>query len=103
MNTKSEDCIKLLDIGEKVYRVGKNGIEIITIIKTDQYPHYVYKDNEGRSYFNRALGTTLFKTEEEAEEEIRRRKCIREKRQLLREYERELNIKMNIVNHTIVK
>lgn len=103
MQNNPEDLIQLLNVGEKVYRVGKNGIEPITIVKADTYPHWVYRDNEGRSYFNRAVGTSLFKTEGEAEEEIRRRKMIQEKRQLLRKYERELNIKYNITNHIIVK
>ena len=103
MQNKPEDCVQLLNVGEEVYRIGKNGIETVTIVKAESYPHYVYRDNEGRSYFNRALGTTLFKTEGEAEEEVRRRQCIIEKRRLLREYERELNVKMNITNHVIVK
>ena len=103
MLNKPEDQIQLLHEGETMYRISKNGIETITIVKALQYPHFVYKDNEGRSYFNRAVGTSIFKTESEAEEEIRRRQRIAEKRQLLRKYERELNVKFNITNHVIVK
>lgn len=100
---KTDDYIKLCDVGDMLYRVSKNGIELIRITKIDQYPHYIYKDDNGKSYFNHTLVKSCFKTEEEAEEEIRKRKSIAEKRRLLKEYERKLNEKFNIKDHYIVK
>lgn len=48
---KKMDTVKLYDIGDKLYRVGKYGIDLITIIDIQQYPHYVYRDDKGHSYF----------------------------------------------------
>ena len=103
MSNKAEDCIRLCEIGDILYRVGKHGIEKITITQIHQYPHCVYKDNQGHSYFNRNINKTCFKTEKEAEEEMQKRDRIIEKRKLLKEYEKELNEKLNIVDHYIVK
>ena len=43
---KIDDCIKLCNIGDKFYKVTKNGIIPITIVKIDQYPHCVYRDTD---------------------------------------------------------
>ena len=45
----------------------------------------------------------LFKTKEEAEKEIQRRQNIVKKRQLLKEYERNLNKELGLEDHYIVK
>ena len=109
MATKKEDCIKLHDVGDILYRVSKGRkdseykIEEITIIKVEAYPHYVYRDNTGHSYFNHSIIKSCFKTKEEAEQEVQRRKNITKKHQMLREYERELNKKLNLEGHYTIK
>ena len=102
MNYK-DDCVKLYDIGDKLFRIGKNGIEEITIIEIDQYPHYVYRDDRGHSYFNHNIVKSCFKTEKEAKEEVYRRLRVAEKRQKLKEYERLLNEELRLEGHFIVK
>lgn len=67
------------------------------------YPHCVYKDDYGHSYFNDTISKSCFKTEEEATQEIERREKILEKKKLLKKYEVELNERFNIKNHFIVK
>ena len=46
---------------------------------------------------------SCFKTKEEAEKEIQRRQNIVKKRQLLKEYERNLNKELGLEDHYIVK
>lgn len=101
---KEMDTVKLYDIGDKLYRVGKYGIDLITIIDIQQYPHYVYRDDKGHSYFNHNIVKSCFRTMKEAEEEIRNRTLIAKKKQMLKEYERKLNKELNISKeHYIVK
>lgn len=103
MRNKENDYVKLYNIGDVLYRVGKYGIEEVTIIKIDQFPHYVYRDDHGHSYFNHNIVKTCFKTKEEADNELYRRERVKEKRQRLKEYEELLNEKLNLEGHFIVK
>ena len=101
---RAGDDIQMCDIGDKFYRVGKYGIEVITITDVIDYStHYVYKDEKHHSYFNHSLLKSCFKTYEEAQEEILRRDNIIKKRKLLKEYEKELNDLLDIEGHYIVK
>lgn len=100
---RDNDYIKLYNKGDVLYRVGKYGIEKITIIDVESYPHYVYRDNKGRSYFNHSIVKSCFKTRKEAEAETQKRQNITKKRQMLKEYERKLNKELNIIDHYIVK
>ena len=90
-------------VGDVLYRVGKYGIDKITIIAIDHYPHSVYRDDHGHSYFDRTIHKSCFKTLEEAEKEVQKRKNIVEKRNKLKEYEIKLNQELGIENHFIVK
>ena len=103
MSVTSQDYVKLYDVGDVLYRVRQKGIDKIIITEVKAYPHYVYRDNLKHSYFNSSITKTCFKTYEEAVEEQKRREHIKEKRKLLKEYEKELNKKFNITNHYIVK
>lgn len=103
MICNEEECVKLFNEGDILYRVSEKGINKITIIRVESLPHYVYKDNLKHTYFNRNIKNTCFKTYEEAEKELQRRQNIKEKRKLLKEYETQLNEKFNIINHYIVK
>ena len=98
-----EDNKDLYKVGDQLYRVGRDGIELITIMKVLHYPHCVYKDDRGHSFYNRTIRKSCFDTEEEAEKEVRRRKHIIEKRQELKLYEAQLNEKYGLKNHFIVK
>lgn len=100
---KRDDCVKLYEVGDTLYKVGKNGITKITIVKIDQYPHCVYRDNLGNSYFNHTIAKSCFKTQEEAEKEELRRTNVAAKRLLLKEYETTLNERLNLTDHYIVK
>lgn len=98
------ECEDLCSIGDIVYRITKNGVEAIKIVRIEHYPHAVYYgENKHQSYFNRAFGKSIFKTKEEAEAEITRREKIAEKKLLLQSYERTLNEELNLGNHFIVK
>lgn len=104
MGLKDNDHIKMCDIGDKFYRIAKDGIVTVIIKEIEDYKtHYVYRDESGHSYFNHTMAKSCFKTKEEAEAEIQRRKNIAEKRKILKEYEKELNKKLNIVDHYIIK
>lgn len=101
---KEMDTVKLYDVGDQLYRVGKYGVDLITIVEVKCYQHYVYKDDKGHSYFNHNIVKTCFRTMEEAKEEIRNRTLIAQKRKMLKEYERKLNKELNISKeHYIVK
>lgn len=100
---KDGDYVKLFDVGETLYRIGKAGITKITIVRIEQYPHYVYYDDHNRSYFNHSMVKSCFRTYEEAVQATIRRDNIAEKRKMLKEYEKELNKKFNIEDHYIVK
>ena len=103
---KVDGTIELCKIGDIFYRIGSMATGNITkIVITDikHYPHCVYKDNQHHSYFNRTLLATCFKTEEEAKQELQKRKAITEKRKRLKEYEKLLNEKLGIENHYILK
>ena len=97
------DYEKVCEVGDKMYRVGKHGITDIVIVDIKQYPHYVYKDNLGNTYFNRNFNKAFFKTEEDAENELQLRKNIAKKRELLKEYEIQLNDKLGIKDHFVLK
>lgn len=91
-------------VGDTVYRLSKNGITETKVIEIEHYPHAVYKlAGWTDSYFDRAFGKTLFLTMEDANNAVRAKANIAEKRRLLKEYERELNEKLNLENHFIIK
>ena len=94
---------KLCEIGDKMYRITKRGVVNIVIKDIMQYPHCVYKDDLGNTYFNRNFNKTFFKTKEEAENELQLRKNIAKKRELLKEYEIQLNDKLGIKDHFVLK
>jgi len=99
-----DDKEVLFHEGDKLFRVGRDGIDEITIIKIVTYPnHYVYKDDHGHSFFNHTIGKSCFKTLEEAKKEVQKRENINKKRKLLKEYELKLNKELEIENHFIIK
>lgn len=99
-----DDTIQLCEVGDVFYKLGKDlKIKKIIIAEVIKYAHYVYRDTEGTSYFNRSIKKLCFKTEEEAKEEVYRRQRIIEKRQRLKEYEEVLNEELNLEGHFIVK
>lgn len=102
MNNINE-FIQLHEVGDVLYKASRDTITEITIIEVKKLPHLVYRDNRGTSYFNRSIVKSCFKTREEAEQEIYRQRKIREKRELLKKYERELNEKFGLENHLIIK
>lgn len=103
MKTKADETIESCEVGDILYRVGKHGITKITIIEIDHFPHCVYRDDQGHSYFNHTMEKSCFKTKEEAEREVFRRECITKKRTLLKNYEEELNKRFCLEDHFIVK
>ena len=103
MRCYKDDCVKLYNVGDVLYRVGKYGIEQITITKVDAYPHYVYRDDKGHSYFNHNITKSCFKTREDAQQELERKERITKKKQMLKEYEQQLNRKFGLVDHFIIK
>ncbi len=105
--------LQLCEVGDKLYRITKiyksNEFYIEPILITlanftgGTFGHWYYRDNKGRSYFNSNLHKRCFKTEEEAKQEIQNIKNIAKKRELLKKYEKEVNKKLNIENHYIIK
>lgn len=114
---KSEDDIaQLCEVGDTLYRVSKLSkdgrfyVEPITITKaefiagfSDYSGHWYYRDNKNRSYFNRNIRSSCYKTEEDAEKEIVKRHHISLKRRLLKNYEKKLNETFDIGDHYIIK
>lgn len=111
-----DDTTQLCTVGDIFYRVSKMAkenilyVEPITITKaefvegfSDYNGHWYYRDNKSRSYFNRNIRESCFKTLEEAEKEIQKRKNVIKKRELLRKYEQKLNEELNLKDHYIVK
>lgn len=99
-----DEQIDLCEVGDVVYRLAKTGIESITIVRIEHYPHAVYYgENKHQSYFNRSFGKSIFKTKEEAEAEIIKREKVATKKLLLQNYERTLNEELNLESHFIVK
>lgn len=91
-------------VGDTVYRLSKNGIMETKVVRIDHYPHAVYKlEGWMDSYFDRAFGRTLFLTMEDANNAIRARENIAKKREMLKQYETELNEKFGLENHRIIK
>lgn len=94
----------ICNVGDTVYRLSKNGIIETKITKIDHYPHAVYRlENWPESYFERAFGKTIFLTLEDANKAIQNKISVAEKRKLLKEYERELNEKLGLEDHFIIK
>ena len=110
---KVDEKIQLCKKGDTLYRVAKisktNELYVEPIVITlvefagGTFGHWYYRDNKSRAYFNRNIGKSCFKTREEAEKEIQKRKDIIKKRELLKEYERKLNNELNIKDHCIIK
>lgn len=108
-----EDKIQMCKVGDRFYRVSKINktnelyIEPIVIIFAEfvegTFGHWYYRDNKNRSYFNRNINKSCYKTEEEAQQEITRRNNILLKRKMLKSYERKLNEELNIGDHYIIK
>ncbi len=98
------DFVKICEVGDTFYKIKKDGtLKQITIVEVLDYGHFVYRDNEKNTYFNRTIRKSCFRTKQEAEEAVWKMRDIAEKRELLKEYERELNKKYGLGDHTIVK
>lgn len=99
------DAVKICEVGDVLYKVKQTGeIVKITIAEVIDYgTHYIYKDENKGTHLNRTIRKTCFRTMEEAEKEVWRLQDIKEKKALLKEYERELNAKYNLGNHFFVK
>ena len=110
---KEDDNVQLCEVGDKFYRVCKIYkkqewyLDKITIVEvkqtTGRFSHWYYHDDKGRSYFNRNIRSSCYKTQEEGEKEIQRRKNIIKKRELLKNYEQILNKELDIGEHYIIK
>ena len=102
---KECDHIKQCQTGDKFYRIIKDKIVPVQIMRVTHHElgHYTYEDDLKGIHTGSAFGGSLFKTQEECEEELRRRQNVREKRRLMKEYESELNEKLNIKDHYIIK
>lgn len=99
------DYIKQCEEGDIYYRIIKDKMMQIKIIKITHHKlgHYSYKDNLNGTHFGNNFGRSLFKTAKECEDELYRRQCVKEKRQMLKEYETELNKKFDLKDHRIIK
>lgn len=93
---------QLFNVGDELYAVTKDGPSkvVITDVERASLGHYIYRAGK-RTYFNRTFGKTLFKTEEECKYAIWRINTIKEKRQLLKEYEEKLNAVLSLSDHHI--
>ena len=105
MRYNEKTHIKQCEKNDVYYRIKKEEIIPITIVEITHHSfgHYTYNDNLGDYHTGRDFGRSLFKTTEECKEELRRRHNIKEKRKLMKEYERKLNEELNLGDHYIVK
>lgn len=105
------DTRKLCEENDILYKINRNKLQgpIEIIVKSVEHMdlgHYIYKytiDNNSYSFFNKAIGRTLFKTEEEAIKELEKLKKCSIKRRLMKKYEKKLNKELDIDNHIIVR
>ena len=108
MNVKygTEEATKqILKEGDKLFRVHIDGSideVIVANVEVDSY-WCRYKDDHGNKFFNSNINKTYFYTLKEAEDVVKTKRNIAEKRSLLKKYERELNEKLNIKNNFLVK
>lgn len=106
-NEKVDSTIKMCELGDTFYKISKNEIIKITItnIRQNMFDTYIYSYDNIRSnyFFNKNIGITYFKTKEEAEQKLQEKEKITKKRKLLKEYERELNKKLDLKDHYIIK
>lgn len=102
---KEYDHIKQCQTGDKFYRIIKDRIVPVQIIRVTHHKlgHYTYEDDLKGIHTGSAFGGSLFRTKEECEEELHRRQNVKEKRRLMKEYERELNEKLGLEDHFIIK
>lgn len=107
MSYKYEE--QILNVGDILYKINRNKIDgpiEVTVISAERMSagHIVYRyDNSRDSFFSRAIGHSLFRTKEEAINELEKIKKCKNKRAILKEYENELNKKLGLENHTIIK
>lgn len=95
---------ELCKVNDTLFKIKKDGtIYPIKITKITHYPHTVYGDNFGNIYFNKNIFNSCFKTEEDAKKEMLKRQNITKKRQLLKEYERNLNKELGLEDHYYIK
>lgn len=91
----------------KIFKSDKYFVETVKITLSEftggTFGHWYYRDNRGHSIFNRNVGKTYFKTKEKAEQEIQRKINVTKKRELLKEYERKLNEKLDLKDNYIIK
>lgn len=99
------DKIRQCEEGDTYYKIKKDKVVQIQIAKVTYHDlgHYSYKDSMNDTYFGHSFGTALFKTKQEADDELYRRERVKEKRRRLKEYEELLNEKLNLEGHFIVK
>lgn len=106
-NKKIDSTIKMCEIGDTLYRICKDRIieTTVTNIRQNMFDTCIYDCDGRRSnyFFNKNIGSTYFKTKEEAEKKLQEKSKIIEKRRLLKEYERELNKKLDLKDHYIFK
>ena len=106
-NKKIDSTIKMCEVGDTLYRISKNEIIEITVtnIRQNMFDSYIYDYGNKKSdyFFNKNIGSSYFKTREEAEQKLQEKDNIAKKRKLLREYERKLNEELNMKDHYIVK
>lgn len=97
---------ELCKVGDKLYCVSKNEVLEVTVIAIKHYPHSVYRVQRNgyyNSYFNENFGKNVFKTYEEADIAKEHKLLITKKRELLKEYETELNEKLGLKDHIIIR
>lgn len=110
MSSKVNECEKLLNEGDILYTTSRGEVLEVSIIKVEKdstFGHYIYYHNKkfikSNYIYNRNIGVTYFKTEEEAERKLHRLDRIAEKRKILKEYEQKLNNELDITDHYFIK
>lgn len=94
------DIMWKCDTGFQVY---KTRITSVKYINSFRGGHFVYRDEFGRSYFDKNFNKNIFFTEDDAQKEANKRSGIVMKKKMLREYEEQLNKQFGIVDHRWVK
>lgn len=102
---KECDYIRQCRVGDEFYRIIKDDIIPVQITRVIHHNlgHYTYEDNLKHIYSGTSFDNSLFRTKEDCREELCRRHNIKKKRKLMKEYEKELNEKLNLEGHYIIK
>ena len=104
---RTEEQLPVCDVGDKFYLLNRNTNEITEIecleIEKQFLGHFTYKFDNGKTYLTKKFGKNIFESKTQAEYYVKESQLKKKKRELLKQYELELNKALKLENHFIIK